>query len=83
MPKSPSPAPVVSKKGVKIPFLLLSEKSSISVGKRFRGLGKYLMLLSPSLKSVVPKLELGFDGRTYAVASFFSSLIYGIVSSIS
>lgn len=82
MPKSQNPAPAVSKKGVKIPFLLLSEKSSISVGKRFRGLGKYLMLLSPSLKSVVPKLELGFDGRTYAVASFFSSLIYGIAFSL-
>jgi flagellar protein FlaJ len=70
------------KKGVTIPFLLFSAKTTNAIGRRFRGLGKYVMLLSPSLKSVVPKLELGVDGRSYAAASFFSSLIYGILFGI-
>lgn len=63
----------------KIPLILLSLQQMSWLGRRMRGLGRILLLVNPNLSAVLPKLKIDVESSSYAVASLFSSLIYGSV----
>lgn len=66
----------------RIPVLLISSKSMERLGKRFKGIGNVLIALQPGLKTTISKLGYSFSAETYAVGSFFSSFLYGLVFSL-
>ncbi|MBI5223282.1 type II secretion system F family protein [Candidatus Micrarchaeota archaeon] len=69
-------------RAVRIPILLFQPSDCDYLSRRFRFLGKFVSMLMPPLKEVLPKLGVPMDLNSYCVGSFFSSLIYGIIFSL-
>jgi flagellar protein FlaJ len=67
------------KKIHRIPLVLLPFHTIDEMGRRMRGLGRILSLMRPSLKKELDGIEVKLDPGSYAVGSFFSALVYGVI----
>jgi len=63
----------------RIPVMLLSSRDIERVGRRLKPVGRYVLLMQPGLKRVLPKIGYKLGPEEYCAASFLSSLIYGIL----
>jgi len=63
----------------KVPLLLLSPSIASWFGRRLRALGAVLLKVYPPLSIMVPKLRLDMDAEAYAVGTFISSFLYGLL----
>lgn len=63
----------------RIPVLLFQMDSVRRIGRRLRGFGKLLCKPSPQLGVTLSKIGIDIKPEEYAVGSFFSSFIYGLL----
>ena len=63
----------------RIPLMLISSGQMFWLGRRFRALGRVLMIVNPRLDSVFQKLRMDVEPEGYAVGSLVSSFFYGLL----
>jgi len=63
----------------RIPFMLISPRQMFWLGRRFHPLAHVLAKVNPRLGSVLTKLRMESEPEGYAMGSFASSFIYGLV----
>jgi pilus assembly protein TadC len=66
-------------KETRILLMLVSTRQMFWLGRRFRPLGRALAMANPKLESVLSKLRFDAEPEGYAVGSFLSSFMYGLM----